>query len=441
MKKASSLVLCILLLVSSLVGCGGGAADTPSSAPTPSPTPTPASGQEIVIYMEDDFIRDSYTDFYKAYEEATGNTVKPILVPKDQYVQNLTTAINGGQQIDVLYMNGQDVRSMAERGVLTDMTDLVGYWDRFYTNAVDQFTFGGVRYAVPTNAGNTSGVYLNNDVLTKYGLEAPETYDDLLAMRDVLQADGVSVFSFGGASKYMWPMWYFCTFGQTSGGKAVERTEQILRGEAKFTDDDCVEAMALLGQFGADGLFQDGVNGAEQAQGNAVFSSGNAALFFGGTWEVNGFREAGLTDDKLGVAPFPILKDGASSHQTGSAAGAAMSLYSGIDPARREAALALIDYLSSDEKVQELSKLDNTAMAPNKNYTAEGADPLYTETINPILGPTTDAFLDWIWPPEIVTAFQDQIQAVVGGQISAADAMVQIQEAFDALVADGYTFN
>ena len=403
-------------------------------------SPAPEGGKTIVIYMEDDFIRDSYTDFYKDYEEATGNTVKPILVPKDQYVQNLTVALNGNQQIDVLYMNGQDVRSLAGKGVILEMGGLVDYWDRFNQSAIDQYTYGGKTYGVPTNGGNTSGVYYNKEILNNYNLSVPATFEDLVAMRDVLKADGISVFAFGGASKYMWPMWYFDVFAQTSGGKSIERTIEVLSGSAKFTDEDFVSAMQILQRFGEEELFQDGFNGAEQAQGNAVFTAEKAALFFGGTWEIDGFRKAGLEGDKLGITSFPVVVDGAQSQQTGSAGGAAMSLCSSIDPENEQAALELIDYLSSDVKILELSVLDGTAMAPNKNFVPEQADPLYPDTINTELAPTTVTFLDWIWPPEVVTAFQNEIQAVVGGQTTAQEAMDRIQNVLDDLFEGGYTF-
>jgi raffinose/stachyose/melibiose transport system substrate-binding protein len=428
--KRFSSAICLLIVILLLAAC----------APTAPAATEAKGGKTIVIYMEDDFIRDSYTDFYKAYEEATGNTVKAILVPKDQYVQNLTVALNGNQQIDVLYMNGQDVRSLASKGVICEMRNRVNYWDRFNQSAIDQFTYGGKIFAVPTNAGNTSGVYYNKELLDKYQLPVPKTFEDLVAIRDVLAADDISVFAFGGASKYMWPMWYFDAFAQTSGGKSIERTVEVLQGNAKFTDPDFVAAMRVLEKFGKEGLFQAGFNGAEQAQGNAVFTAGKSALFFGGTWEVDGFRKAGLERDKLGVTAFPIVVSGSKSQQTGSAAGAAMSLNCKIDPENEAAALQLIDYLSSDAKVLELSTLDNTAMSPNKNFAPKTADPLYTNVINQELAPTTVTFLDWIWPPEVVTAFQNEIQAVVGGQTTSEEAMDRIQAVLDQLIEGGYSF-
>ncbi len=41
---------------------------------------------------------------------------------------------------------------------------------------------------------------------------------------------------------YMWPVWFFTTFAQTTGNRSIERTVEILSGKGKFTDPDFVEA-------------------------------------------------------------------------------------------------------------------------------------------------------------------------------------------------------
>jgi raffinose/stachyose/melibiose transport system substrate-binding protein len=55
--------------------------------------------------------------------------------------------------------------------------------------------------------------------------------------------------------------------------------------------------------------------------------------------------------------------------------------------------------------------------------------------------PSTVTFLDWIWAPEITKEFQDGIQAVVGGKITAEAEMAKIQKIFDDIKAKGYDFD
>jgi raffinose/stachyose/melibiose transport system substrate-binding protein len=223
----------------------------------------------------------------------------------------------------------------------------------------------------------------------------------------------------------------------------MARTEAVLRGQAKWTDKDFVDAMAILEKMGKDELFNLGFNAMSSDQGYSVFTSGNSALFFGGTWALAEFREAGMTGDKLSIVPFPIVVPGSKSEQTGDAGSPALCLVKGLSPERQKLALSLIDYTSSDTQFQAyFDYIDQTGPKTNKGYkNPPNTDPLYTNIIIPDLVPTTVTFLDWVWPPEVVVAFQDQIQAVTGGQITAAAAMAEIQKVFDNLVKNGYNFD
>jgi raffinose/stachyose/melibiose transport system substrate-binding protein len=181
----------------------------------------------------------------------------------------------------------------------------------------------------------------------------------------------------------------------------------------------------------------------ETAQGLAVFSSGKSALFYGGTWELVGFRESGMTGDKLGLVPFPIVVPGAGSEQTGSGGSPGICLRKGLSAERQKVVLDLINYISSDAKVQAYRDfLGDSHPEANKRFKfSANTDPLVSSVIVPTLVPTTVTFLDWVWPPEIVAAFQDQLQAVTGGQTTAAAAMAEIQKVFDNLVKNGYNFD
>jgi raffinose/stachyose/melibiose transport system substrate-binding protein len=434
MKKLLCGSLCFVLMAVVLgpVFAGGGAQSK-------------STAKELVIFMEQSNIRDDYIpQYFRDFEASSGYKVNVINGgPDAQYRQSLAVALNGGQQIDIIMCNGQAVRGFATRGLIEDLTGLVNYWDRFNQSSVTQYTYSGKTYAVPNGQINSSGVFTNNDVLKKYNLSAPKTYDDLLKMRDALAKDNIAVFGFGGGSKYMWPMWYFCSFAQTSGNKSMERTEAVLRGQAKWTDKDFVDAMGILERMGKDNLFQSGVNGMETAQGLAVFSSGNSALFYGGTWELVGFRESGMTGDKLGLVPFPIVVPGVRSEQTGSGGSPGICLRKGLSAERQKVVLDLINYISSDAKVQAYRDfLGDSHPEANKQFKfSANTDPLVSSVVVPTLVPSTVTFLDWVWPPEIVTAFQDQLQAVTGGQTTAAVAMAEIQRVFDNLVKNGYNFD
>jgi raffinose/stachyose/melibiose transport system substrate-binding protein len=239
-------------------------------------------------------------------------------------------------------------------------------------------------------------------------------------------------------------MWYFDILAQTTGNKSVERTVAALSGKAKFTDPDFVEAMKILGNFGKEGMFQPGFNGTDSDGGKTIFTSGKSLAFFGGTWEIAGFRKAGMDAKKMDMIPFPVVKAGAKSQQTGSAGAGAICLYSKIAPSQKALALKFVDYLSSDKGIENARKAltapGGFAFPATKSVKTNSTDALAPKLQKEIM-PTTVTFLDWIWAPEVTKAFQQDIQAVVGQQMSAEDAMKDVQKVFDGIVANGYNFN
>lgn len=380
----------------------------------------------------------------KEFEEKTGIKVNIHPYNSEDFVQAFMVAVNGGSPVDVMLLNGQDVRQFMKNGLLQELDELPGA-SRVNEGARNQYTFNGKLYAIGGQGGNSSGIYANMDIINQYGGKAPESIEDLRELNEKLKADGLSLFAFGGGNKYMWPMWYFSCFGQTSDGKPIERTEEILTGKAKFTDPDSVAAFEVLHVFAEEEMFQPGFNGTDSDGGKAVFTNGQAALFYGGTWEINVFREAGM--ENLELLPFPIIKEGARSIQTGNASDGAWTIYSKIDPARQSAAEAFIDYVTSDETVQGFRSSESAELRTYSSLSCninvplpENADEL-TKKRQEFLETMTFTHLDWIYPPEITTALQDNLQALTGLQITSEEAAEEMQKVMDELLANGYDYN
>jgi ABC-type glycerol-3-phosphate transport system substrate-binding protein len=117
-----------------------------------------------------------------------------------------------------------------------------------------------------------------------------------------------------------------------------------------------------------------------------------------------------------------------------------MAISSTIDPKKEGLALKFLDYWTSDKVEQQMLDDSNGVLAVNVNVKSKSTDPIFQDLAKNYL-PTTVTFLDWYWPPEITKAFQENIQAVIGGQKEPEAAMQDIQKTFDDLVAKGYNFD
>lgn len=448
--------LLVMVLVISLTACGGskpqnsgmsGGTEAPQEQSAAEENREAASGEEMA--KEIDFYaavlkEEGCLEAAKRFEEETGIKVNVHSYDSADFVQAFMVAVNGGSPVDVMLLNGQDVRYFMKNGLIQEMDGKPGA-DRVNEGAVDQYTYNGKLYAIGSKGGNSSGIYVNMDIIDQYGGKAPETMEDLRDLNAKLKADGLSLFAFGGGNKYMWPMWYFSCFGQTSDGKPIERTEEILTGKAKFTDTDSIEAFDVIRTFAEEEMFQPGFNGTDSDGGKAVFVNGQAALFYGGTWEITGFLEAGM--ENLDLLPFPIIKEGAKSIQTGNASDGAWTIYSKIDPARQSAAEAFIDYMTTDEVIQSFRTSDcadlrdYARVSCNTNVLLpEDTDEL-TKKQQEFLATMTFTHPDWIYPPEITTALQDVLQSLTGLQITSQEAADEMQAVMDELLENGYDYN
>jgi raffinose/stachyose/melibiose transport system substrate-binding protein len=255
-----------------------------------------------------------------------------------------------------------------------------------------------------------------------------------------LNKNGIYGISMGGATIYMWPMWFFQTFAQTSSNNSDQATRETLQGKRKFTDPEYVKSMQALYNFGKDGIFEPGVNGVDDRGGaQAIFTSGKAAMFYGGTWEIDALRNAGMTAAQLGILKFPKIMNNSMQVQMTGGSGNAATIYSGIDASRLRLAEKFVDFVTSDSIDQAYCAKAKNPLAINVKVELSNADPLAKQLRDEFL-PHTVTFLDWTWPQKIVSAFQEQIQAVTGQQTTPEKAVQAIQKTYDDLVAGGYQF-
>ncbi len=449
MKSTKSFALLLMLVVVSVIAaCGSNNKDKSSSnvasSSSSSSSATQASGekQKLTVYAYDDTntlsdpakVETLFADF-----KAENNAELQFVTTKSaDFLQKLTVSATAGDPIDVIMTNGQYVRSLYSRGMLAELSGAISDpTSRFNQSALDAYTYSDKLYALPWNAATTSAVFYNKAIFEQYGLSVPKTYEELVEVTSKLKENGIHGIAFGGASKFMYPMWYFETLAQTSDNNSLQLTYETLQGNAKFTDPAYVAAMEALAQFGKDGIFQPGVNGADSDAGKALFASGKAAMFYGGTWELGNFEQQ--LGDKLGVTLFPIIKSGVKAEMTGSG-GDGIGLYAEVAPERRDLAIKFIEYMTSDKVNALYNSVDSGVALPSNKNSAVKDDPLVKQLQAEHL-PVTTTFLDWFWPQEVVQEFQFQIQAVVGQASSAQEAMEKIQDVFDGLVKNGYDFN
>jgi raffinose/stachyose/melibiose transport system substrate-binding protein len=359
-----------------------------------------------------------------------------------KYTELFAAAELAGDQMDVLHLNGQDVRRYALGGKLTDASTLGVDFKRFRPVGIQTYTVAGKTWALPV--GGISGFTFleNKKSLAKIGVtKEPESYEELKAMAPELKKAGISPFVHCGKEIYLWPVWFFWAYAQSTGNKSLEYTVDTLSGNRKWTDPETVSALEMVYRYSQDGLFNEGVNSTSRDAAWQIFSTGKAAFYYDHSSYVGRFRKEEKDIPELDMSLIPPLRMGSDKNvkrELPGGTGNALSLYAKVDPSRMEISKQVIDLFSSDESVAFMNKRDGDAVSTNANVAAS-TDPISVKYANEC-AEFQKTYLDWNWPPEITRSFQEQLQALVAGTTKPDAAAATIQGVFDQLVKDGYKF-
>lgn len=286
-RRATWSALTATAAVLALAACGSGDGDTGGDGG--------GSGDPITVWSADtqpdrvaqlEAIIDGFTS-------STGIEVELVGVPEDQFTQMLTTAAAAGDLPDVVGSQGLTaVQTLAANDIVdTDavaaVLDSLGR-DTFNQRALEMVSEGDTALAVPGESW-LQLLYYRTDLFEEAGLEAPETYDDILAAAEALNGDGVA--GFVGATG---PGQAFTE--QTFEHIALANNCQLVddAGEIVFDSPECVEALT----FYSDLIQNYSVPGAQDVDTvRANYFAGTAAMAIWSTFMLD--ELAGLRDDAM----------------------------------------------------------------------------------------------------------------------------------------------
>jgi len=331
----------------------------------------PALSQELTFWswrQEDKAVYQQLIDTFQA--ENPGITIKLEAFEAANYNTILSTALAGGTGPDLMMVRAFGaMESIAGAGYLMPLSpENVPELANFSPAAVAAETMRSDKktYAVPF-ASQTQFVLYNKAIFDQNGLKEPQTWDEFIALAEALKAKGIIPFANGTATAWQ---------NETIVGALVSSImgrgfyDDLIAGKADFTDPRYTEALSKLKDISA--YFPDGFIGLDYPSAQQLFSSGMAAMFAGGSYEIANFR-AQNKDIQLGVfaAPGKTAEDEklvAIYFDGGYAANA--------KTAHPEAALKFLNYVASKKFGQVFANsLNNISTVPGVTFD----DPLLGE--------------------------------------------------------------
>src|SRR6478735_4852514 len=158
---------------------------------------------------------------------------------------------------------------------------------------------------------NIEGFWYNKKLFADNGIDVPQTWDDLVADAQKLDAAGVQPLSASGEQG--WPLTRLIS-GYIFRELGPDAMKKVADGDAKLTDADYVKGAQAVADLGAQGYFGKGVGSIDYDTAINSFLSGDAGMLYMGSWVLGSFADDSLNkigNDNIGFFPFPNVTAGA----------------------------------------------------------------------------------------------------------------------------------
>jgi raffinose/stachyose/melibiose transport system substrate-binding protein len=366
-----------------------------------------------------------YERIFDAFEQAhPGITVEFVPHVNTEYNTILATGLTeeGGPDVMQLRAYGA-LQPLVQSGDVLALDDLVPELDNFEDEVLEgaRGVEDGKIYGVPFGV-QTSQMFYNRDIFEQHGLSEPQTWDDFIAVLDTLEGADVIPMAVTGADTWMMPIVHEVLASTRYGGDDFR--ERVLRGEAQFTDDDYVASLEVVEDLAQ--YFPDDVVGVTYTDAQVLFTSGQAAMFPGGSFEV-GFFSDQAPDLDMGV--FRVPAPPGSPDPDALDVPSWMDGSYGVNPDSpdREAAVELVRWMGTQEFGQmftdELRQISALPGVTPQDPTLAQIVELYKETPD-----TYQLLVDFRYgEPTGTDLFEAGMQEVLLGDTTPAQAAEQLQ--------------
>jgi len=244
----------------------------------------------------------AYEAIFAVYEkEHPGTKVDFKAFKNTEYNLILTTGLAGAKGPDVAQVRsyGQLQPTIASKSLLPldGVVDLSS-WDANVVKSAKGKDDGKL-YAVPL-AQQTLQMYYNKDVFAKNGLAPPTTWAEFMAVNAKLKKAGVVPMAVGAKDSWTLPMLHQVLAAPRFGGSAFEKA--VMTGQKTFNDPDWVASVDVVNKLKP--YLPDSAVGVAYTDAQILFTSGKAAMFPGGSFEL-GFFQKQNPALKMGVFQVP----------------------------------------------------------------------------------------------------------------------------------------
>ena len=309
MRKKLGALFLIVSLAAGSIGCGnqGVPADTDtkdntnnvSAEETNTPPAEQAGGNEEKVKLRvlsigsdetqldvmENFIKKNITEEYPNLEVEweTGSDLSNLV----------KTYSATGDLPDVWYSDAAYATGVITAGNQQNLSDYIqkdGFMDRFANQEALRYSDGGI-YALSSGADTfyTPVVYYNKEIFDQYGLEEPQTFEELKQVCQKLIDAGIVPMSVQGQNGWTLKNFALLTLVMNEDPAVAEA---LLKNKTDFTDPVVLDALKKFEELVQMGAFPEGVSNIDYGTQLSLFTEGQTAMLYTMSWAAATVEEA-----------------------------------------------------------------------------------------------------------------------------------------------------
>jgi raffinose/stachyose/melibiose transport system substrate-binding protein len=248
----------------------------------------------------------------KEAEEKFHVKIESDTAENEAYKMKLKAAIAANETPDIFYTWGHGfMKPFVEAGKVMALDDYLtdDFKSHLGSSTLTGFQFDGKTYGLTTDQ-SVACMFYNKEMFEKLNLKVPETFDDFLNVCQTFIDNGITPLTVGGKEPWTIAMYHDLLALRAVGSEGVKKATEK---ETGYDDPGFLEAAESLKKLVDMGAFPEGSAGISREESEVSFLQGQTPMYLNGSWTATRvYKDSSQVQGKIGVFPFPVLKDGKS---------------------------------------------------------------------------------------------------------------------------------